>query len=173
MSFHQRWLLVWICLSTGGLMGLTVCKYSLCLTQKVQKRLGLHRMASVIWLQSRASSNLQLWCYTQISQVSGLSGRKITEEGKSWVGRKWKGVGKGFLREKGLIWIIHPDLGPSLRQELKAGYEAETAEECSLLACSSWLTQPAFLYKPGPPAQGWQCPKWTGLSQINREESNP
>lgn len=33
----------------------------------------------------------------------------------------WRG------RMKGFIWIIHPDLGPSLRQELKAGSEAETA----------------------------------------------
>jgi hypothetical protein len=29
-----------------------------------------------------------------------------------------------------------------------------------LLACPSWLAQPAFLQNLGPPAQGWSHPQW-------------
>jgi len=38
-------------------------------------------------------------------------------------------------------------------KNLEAGTDAETREECCLLACSSWLAQPAFLCNPEPPAQ--------------------
>jgi hypothetical protein len=31
---------------------------------------------------------------------------------------------------------------------------AEAVEACYLLACSSWLVQPAFSYIPGQPARG-------------------
>ena len=63
-------------------------------------------------------------------------------------------VAKSNLGRKGLIsltgpWNIH---GPKqLRQgltqgrNLEAGDDAEATEECCLLACSSWLAQPAFL----------------------------
>jgi hypothetical protein len=51
----------------------------------------------------------------------------------------------------------------SLREvtaELKAGAKpgdktvTETMEECCFLACSPWLSQPAFLQHPGTPARG-------------------
>ena len=39
-----------------------------------------------------------------------------------------------------------PGNSPSLRGvKLEAGSEAEAMEGCCLLACSSWLSQPAFL----------------------------
>lgn len=54
-------------------------------------------------------------------------------------------------------------------QELKLGgnLEAGTMEGCHLLVCSSWLSQPAFLYNPGLPASGWHHPQWAGSSPIN------
>lgn len=39
-------------------------------------------------------------------------------------------LGKDSWGRKGFIWITHPDLGSSSRQELKAGSEADIAEEC-------------------------------------------
>ena len=35
-------------------------------------------------------------------------------------------------------------------RNLEAGAGAEAMEGCCLLACSSWLVQPAFLQNPGP-----------------------
>lgn len=62
---------------------LPVCKYSVRLKQKVQKRTGLYRVASVIWPQSRASSNHQLCCYTQTFGSPGSSGKGTREEEQS------------------------------------------------------------------------------------------
>jgi hypothetical protein len=61
--------------------------------------------------------------------------------------------------------------GQKLKQgrNLEAGADAETTEECCLVACSSWLAQPVFLKKPGPPASdGTTCkglgnPQWRSL----------
>jgi len=47
---------------------------------------------------------------------------------------------------------------------MEAGADAEAMEGCCLLACFPWLTQPAFLQNPGPPAQGWHHPQWAGPS---------
>lgn len=51
---------------------------------------------------------------------------------------------------------VHP-LGKSLRgnqdRNLEAGIEAETTEESYLLTCFLWITQPSFLFNPGPPAK--------------------
>ena len=47
--------------------------------------------------------------------------------------------------------------GQELKQgrNLEAGADAEAMDGCCLLACSPWFAQSAFLYHPGPPAQGW------------------
>jgi hypothetical protein len=37
---------------------------------------------------------------------------------------------------------------------MDAEIKAKITEECCLLACSPWLAQSAFLYIPGPPAEG-------------------
>ena len=44
----------------------------------------------------------------------------------------------------------------------EAGADAEAVEGCCWLACFPWLVQPAFLYNPGLPAQGWHHPQWAG-----------
>lgn len=46
--------------------------------------------------------------------------------------------------------------------KLEAGTKTETMEACCLLACFSWLAQPAFLQSPGPQAQEWLHPQWVG-----------
>jgi hypothetical protein len=55
-------------------------------------------------------------------------------------------------------------------QELKQGWNPETGADaaamvgCCLLACSSWLAQPAFLYNPRLLVQRWHRLQWTGTS---------
>ena len=50
-----------------------------------------------------------------------------------------------------------------------AGHEAETTEEpADWLSCSSHA-QPASLYNPGPPVQGWHYPQWAGPFHINQQ----
>lgn len=46
----------------------------------------------------------------------------------------------------------------------ETGADAETMTESCFLACSLWLAQPAFWKCPGPPAQDWHRPLWTGPS---------
>lgn len=72
-------------------------------------------------------NSLVLNC-TQISGVSRLSGRRIKEEDKSWVG-SGRELGKDSWGRKEFSWVTRSDLGPTLKQELKSGSEAETAEE--------------------------------------------
>lgn len=57
-------------------------------------------------------------------------------------------------------------------RNLKARTEAETIEEYCLLPYSLWLTQPALLYNPGPPVQGYHCSQWSGISYINNSLRN-
>lgn len=45
--------------------------------------------------------------------------------------------------------------------------------ETGLAGCSSWFPQLAFFYIPGPPAQEWPCPVWTGPSHIINQENAP
>jgi hypothetical protein len=52
---------------------------------------------------------------------------------------------------------------------LKKGTEKEILERWFLLACSPRLTQPAFLYKPGPPAQKWNGSHWARTFHINHQ----
>ena len=58
---------------------------------------------------------------------------------------------------KGFIWLTllnHFSLLKEIRAGTwEAGADAQVMEGCCLLACSSWLAQPAFLCYPGPPAQ--------------------
>ena len=54
-------------------------------------------------------------------------------------------------------------------RNLEAGTEAESVEECCSLDCSPWLAQPAFIYNPGPSAQGWHYPQWDGSFYTNQE----
>ena len=60
-------------------------------------------------------------------------------------------------------------LGQELKQgrNPEAGADAEAMEGCCLLACSFLLTQPAFLWYSGAPAQGITHPQWDGPSTIN------
>jgi hypothetical protein len=52
--------------------------------------------------------------------------------------------------------------GQELKQarNLETGADVDAMEEGCLLACCPWLTQPAFLQTPGPPAWGWHRPQW-------------
>jgi hypothetical protein len=52
-------------------------------------------------------------------------------------------------------------------RNLEAGVDAETMEECCLLAYFLWLTQIVYLYNPRLPAQGWHCPQWAGPSTLD------
>jgi hypothetical protein len=59
---------------------------------------------------------------------------------------------KKQIVEEMLIWFTDPHHSSSLKEaELKQGWhidaeaDAEAIEGCCLLACSSWLAQPAFL----------------------------
>ena len=49
-------------------------------------------------------------------------------------------------------------------RNLEAGAHGEALEVCCLLACTSWLVQPVFLWKAGLPVQEWYYPQWAGLS---------
>lgn len=51
-------------------------------------------------------------------------------------------------------------------RESKTGSEADTLEDCCLLASSTWLTTPVFLPNSGPPVQGWCHQEWDGLICI-------
>lgn len=53
------------------------------------------------------------------------------------------------------------------RNTKRAGADAEATEWCRLLACSSWLVQPAFLEHSGPAAQEWNHPQCVGTSHTN------
>ena len=68
---------------------------------------------------------------------------------------------KSKLGRKGFILLTLPHWS-SLLKEVRAGTQSrnleaeastEAMEECNLLACSSWLAQPALLYNPRTPAQ--------------------
>lgn len=79
------------------------------------------------------------------------------------------------LGRKGLIWLTVPHHERKSGQELKqgknqaAGIDAEAVEECCLLACSSWLAQPAFLCYPGHSAKKWHHSVWGYPSHINHQ----
>jgi hypothetical protein len=54
----------------------------------------------------------------------------------------------------------HPQAtGGSRARNFQAVTEAAAAEDHCLLACPSWLVQPAFSYTSGPPAKGWHHPQ--------------
>jgi hypothetical protein len=46
----------------------------------------------------------------------------------------------------------------SQRRNLEAGVAAEAMKGYCLVAYSSWLAQPAFLYNSGPLTLGWTLP---------------
>ena len=48
------------------------------------------------------------------------------------------------------VLLAYTSMLLELKQDnnLEAGADAEVMEGCCLLACSSWLTQPAFLQNP-------------------------
>jgi hypothetical protein len=50
----------------------------------------------------------------------------------------------------------------------EAGADAEAIEGCSLLPCFLWLTQLAFLYNLGLPAQGCHHSQWTLLPLLTK-----
>jgi hypothetical protein len=56
---------------------------------------------------------------------------------------------------------------PKLERDLEEGADTEAMEKCCLLACSTWLDQPAFLQNPGPTALGWLHAQHVGPFPIN------
>lgn len=78
-----------------------------------------------------------------------------------------------------IFYII--DKGSQGRAEgrnLKGTTEAEIMKEETLFSCSPRLTQPAFLYNAGSPAQGWYQPQWAGsmtslINQVNTPKADP
>lgn len=94
--------------SCGGLLPL--CKYSVCLKKKVQKRAGLFRVASVISPQSRASSNHQLWYYTQCLGLQDNLERRCKRVGRVLSGRWEETERENQMAES---WEVgNPDAGP-------------------------------------------------------------
>ena len=59
----------------------------------------------------------------------------------------------------------------TLGRNLEVGTDAEPTEEYCLLACSSWISQLAFLQHSGLPGQRWQPSQWHGPSHINKENA--
>lgn len=61
--------------------------------------------------------------------------------------------------------------GKNSTEEAEAGTEGEAREESYLLTWYFWFDQFAVLCLvscvPGPPAQGWAPPQWTGYIDIN------
>jgi hypothetical protein len=52
------------------------------------------------------------------------------------------------LGRRGFIWLTlpyHHHSKSGQDRNLEAGSDAEAMEECCLVACSTWLAQPAFL----------------------------
>lgn len=76
-------------------------------------------------------------------------------------------VTKTKLGRKG--FILHCSSSKEVRTGAVAGQEADAdaMQRCCLLAFSTGLAQPAFLYNPGPPAQGWSHPHWTRPHPIS------
>lgn len=77
---------------------------------------------------------------------------------------------------KGLIWLTFPLHSLSLQKvkaraqgtNSKSGIDAETIEKCCFLAGSLCLVHLAFLYNPGPYAQGIVTPTVGGPTYINQ-----
>ena len=61
----------------------------------------------------------------------------------------------------------------ALGRNLGGGADAEAMEVQGFLACSSWLSQPAFLHNPEPPAQGGTTQSGLGfvISIFNQENT--
>jgi hypothetical protein len=65
-----------------------------------------------------------------------------------------------------LAYWLQSTMEESRGRNLEAGTEAETIEEHCLLACFSWLAQPALFHNSVPPAQRWHCPQCAGPSHV-------
>lgn len=75
---------------------------------------------------------------------------------------------KANLDRKGSVWLT--GYNPPWRK-VEAGawrQEAQTVEECCLLACFPWLAQSALLHNSLSPAQWWHCPRCAGPSLIRK-----
>ena len=59
--------------------------------------------------------------------------------------------------------------GLELKQgrNLEAGTDTETIEGCCLQVYVTWIAQPAFLWNPVSPAQGWHYTQRAGSSPID------
>lgn len=67
----------------------------------------------------------------------------------------------------GLFQITAPHHSPLLKELIKAETQAESVEECSLLAGSTWLAPPDFLYTGGaPPTMGENFPHQSPVKKI-------
>lgn len=72
----------------------------------------------------------------------------------------------------GLFQITGPHHSPLLKELVRAETQAETVEECCLLAGYTWLAQPDFLYNGGalpgliPPTMGEALPYQSPVKKI-------
>jgi hypothetical protein len=86
---------------------------------------------------------------------------------------------KSNLGRKGLFGLRATVTGGNPRNELQAGtWRQELKQrpwrnECCLLACSSQIAPLAFIYNPGPPAQGWYHSQWARCFYINSQDNTP
>jgi hypothetical protein len=93
--------------------------------------------------------------------------------------KKQVGEKRGFLFVCLFVFSLlldHRPLWKKSEQDLKQGRnleaetDAETMEECCLLACFTRACSACFLQNPGTPVQGWHHPKWAGLYPVITEK---
>lgn len=76
-------------------------------------------------------------------------------------------IQKQLERKRSIVpWCLQSTLGGFQSRNLQAGIEEATMQECCFLACSLWLTQPAFRYYPQPPP--WDGIAYNGLGSPHQ-----
>lgn len=128
MSFQQGRLLAWMCLSTGwpcgahGVQILTAPE-----TESPKKAWFIQSGLSDLAVVKGLFDSLVLILYTDLWSFTTVW-KEDQEQDKSWLG-SGRELGKDSWGRKEFSWVTRSDLGPTLKQELKSGSEAETAEE--------------------------------------------
>lgn len=80
---------------------------------------------------------------------------------------------KGLIPSYRLEFSMKGNQDRNSSRKLGAETETESLEEWFFLVCSPWLSLPAFLHNPGPPAQEGHSPHVLGppTSVINQENT--
>lgn len=146
------------------------------------KNLEVEKMAWYVTSCSSKSTRIQPQSALHLSHAYGPSTGKVETGGslEHWPARvvylssvkvrdpvSVNSRAKSNLGREGLISSVrdsHHRLsskkvkGSTQDRNLEPRTEVVVRENACILSCSSWLAQYAFLYPPGPPAQGWLHP---------------